>query len=169
MIDPMIHRITLRSHPRLLLLVLLGLALIGAAVLAMLFLGLLTGVLALAAAAYLVYLPARFLISHLQSWVETTDRGLRCRLSDGELLDLPWASVTVAGRAVPSAKPSRKPPEGPPILFVYCEPQDRLLRVPDEYSGFAGLEDRLRRCTRFHEIALEPGESIEERIRRLIK
>jgi hypothetical protein len=165
MIDPMIHRITLRSHPRLLLLVLLGLALIGAAVLALLFLGLLTGIVALAAAAYLVYLLARFLLSHLQSWVETTDRGLRCRMSDGELLDLPWASVTVAGRAVPP----RRPRGGLPTLFVYCEPQDRLLRVPDEYSGFAGLEDRLRRCTRFHEIALEPGESIEERVRRLIE
>lgn len=159
----MTHRVTIASNPRMLLLLPLLLALPAAGVLLLVYAGRLLGLLGLAAAAYLDFVLIRFLYRNLRTRVVSSDTQLTCRLAGGEELVFPWAAITAAGYCTQ--------PRARPFLFIYDAKMDKIVTIPDEYSGFAELKSLLRRRVAegaFHELSLEAGEPIQRRLRQLI-
>jgi hypothetical protein len=137
-----------------------------AAVLLLVFAGTLLGIIALAAAAYLDYSMLRFFRNHMKSWVETTDTELKCQMPDGELLVFSWNRVAAAGYCTQE--------RGRPFLFVYREEADKLVTIPKEYGDFEILYSTIReRVTKqeiaFQELALGRGETIQERLKQMLK
>ncbi|UCF98495.1 MAG: hypothetical protein JSV89_02925 [Spirochaetaceae bacterium] len=155
------HTITLSSNPRMIILILVVISLPAMAVLLLIFAGTLFGIIALAGAAYLDYTMLRFFRNHLKSWVETTDTELKCRLPDGDLLEFSWDRVTAAGYCTQE--------RGRPFLFVYREEGDKLVTVPKEYSEFEALHSIIRQRTPFQELSLGRGETIQERLKTMLK
>ena len=151
------HRMTLTSNPRLILFILLLAGLPAAGVLLIIFAGVLIGVIALAAAAYLDYTVLRFFKNHLKSWVETNEQALSCQMPDGDLLSFPWGSITIAGYATQE--------RGHSFLFVYDEQADKLVIIPKEYSDFDALHEAIRARTPYRELSLSLGETIQERLK----
>jgi hypothetical protein len=155
------HTITLTSNPRMIILFLIVIVLPAAGVLLLVFAGTLIGIIALAAAAYLDYSMLRFFRNHLNSWVETTDTELKCRMPDGELLDFSWDQVTAAGYCTKE--------RDRPFLFVYREEGDKLVTIPKEYSDFQTLLSAIKERTPFQELTLSRGETIQERLKQMLK
>jgi hypothetical protein len=155
------HTITISSNPRMIVLFLIMIALPAAAVLLLIFAGTVLGIIALAAAAYLDYSMLRFFRNHMKSWVETSDTELKCRMPDGDLLVFPWDQVTAAGYC--SQERSR------PFLFVYRSEGDKLVTIPKEYGDFETLFSTIKQHTPFQELSLEAGETIQERLKAMLK
>lgn len=155
------HTITLTSNPRLIILFLIVIALPAAGVLLLVFAGTLIGIIALAAAAYLDYSMLRFSRNHLNSWVETTDTELKCRMPDGEMLVFSWDQVTAAGYCTQE--------RDRPFLFVYREEGDKLVTIPKEYGDFQTLLSAIKERTPFQELTLNRGETIQERLKQMLK
>ena len=155
------HTITLTSNPRLIILFLIVIALPAAGVLLLVFAGTLIGIIALAAAAYLDYSMIRFFRNHLNSWVETTDTELKCRMPDGEMLVFSWDQVTAAGYCTQE--------RDRPFLFVYREEGDKLVTIPKEYGDFQTLLSAIKERTPFQELTLSRGETIQERLKQMLK
>lgn len=155
------HTITLTSNPRLIILFLIVIALPAAGVLLLIFAGTLLGIIALAAAAYLDYSMLRFFRNHMKSWVETTDTELKCRMPDGDLLVFSWDQVTAAGYCTQE--------RGRPFLFVYREEGDKLVTIPKEYGDFEALFATIKQRTPFQELSLRRGETIQERLKEMLK
>jgi hypothetical protein len=155
------HVITLSSNLRMIFLFLVMIALAAVAILLLLFAGTLPGILALAAAGYLDYTMLRFFRRHMKSWVETTDKELKCRMPDGELLAFPWDKVTAAGYCTQE--------RGRPFLFIYKGEGDKLVTIPREYSGFEALYSEIESRTPFEKLSLGAGETIHERLKEMLK
>jgi hypothetical protein len=145
----------------MIILFLIVIVLPAAGVLLLVFAGTLIGVIALAAAAYLDYSMLRFFRNHLNSWVETTDTELKCRMPDGELLDFSWDQFTAAGYCIKE--------RDRPFLFVYREEGDKLVTIPKEYSDFQTLLSAIKERTPFQELTLSRGETIQERLKQMLK
>ena len=155
------HTITLTSNPRLIILFLIVIALPAAGVLLLVFAGTLIGIIALAAAAYLDYSMLRFFRNHLNSWVETTDTELKCRMPDGEMLVFSWDQVTAAGYCTQE--------RDRPFLFVYREEGDKLVTIPKEYGDFQTLLSAIKERAPFQELTLSRGETIQEHLKQMLK
>ena len=154
------HTITVASNPRMLIFFVILVALPAVGILLMIFAGMLIGIIALAAAAYLDYTMFRSVRNHLKSWVETSAAELKCQMPDGELLVFPWNTVTTAGYC--------QQEQGRPFLFVYREEGDKLVTIPKEYADFNALFSEIRERTPFQEISLRKGETIEDRLKEIL-
>jgi len=155
------HTISISSNPRMIVLFLVVIALPAAGILLLVFAGTLLGIIALAAAAYLDYSMLRFFRNHMKSWVETTDTELKCRMPDGELLVFSWDQVTAAGYCTQE--------RGRPFLFVYREEGDKLVTIPKEYGDFEALFATIKQRAPFQELTLSRGETIQERLKEMLK
>jgi hypothetical protein len=144
----------------MIILFLIVIALPAAGVLLLIFAGTLIGIIALAGAAYLDYSMLRFFRNHMQSWVETTDTGLKCQMPDGDLLLFSWDQVTRAGYCTQE--------RGRPFLFVYREEGDKLVTVPREYSDFERLYSTIEQRAPFEKLSLQHGETIQERLKQIL-
>jgi hypothetical protein len=145
----------------MIVLFLIVVALPAAGILLLIFAGAVVGIIALAAAAYLDYSMLRFFRNHMKSWVETNDSKLRCQMPDGELLVFSWDQVTAAGYCIQE--------KGRPFLFVYREQGDKLVTIPREYGDFQALYDTVERRTDFQQLSLARGETIQERLKQILK
>jgi hypothetical protein len=159
--QPMRHTITMTSNPRMIILFLVVIALPAAGILLLIFAGTLLGIIALAGAAYLDYSMLRFFRNHMKSWVETTDTELKCQMPDGELLVFSWDQITAAGYCTQE--------RGRPFLFVYREEGDKLVTIPKEYGDFETLFSTIKQRTPFQELSLSRGETIQERLKQMLK
>jgi hypothetical protein len=155
------HTITLTSNPRLIILFLVVVALPVAGVLLLIFAGTIVGIIALAGAAYLDYSMLRFFRNHMKSWVETSDRELKCQLPDGDLLVFSWDQVSAAGYCTQE--------RGRPFVFVYKEDGDKLVTIPKEYGDFEALLSTIKKRTDFKEFSLKRGETIQDRLKRMLE
>jgi hypothetical protein len=160
------HTITLISNPRMIILFLIVIALPAAGVLLFIFAGTLIGIIALAGAVYLDYTMLRFFRNHMKSWVETTDTELTCQMPDGDLLVFPWVQVSASGYCTQE--------RNRPFLFVYREEGDKLVSIPKEYGEFETLYSTIKQRIikqgkPFHEFALGKAETIQERLKRILK
>lgn len=159
-----VYKVSVRANPRILVLfvVIPALPLIG--VLLTVFVDRLIGIIGIAAGAYMSYHLAKFLSSHLRSYIETTDEQLKCRTTANEDIALDWSSISHAGQCYPE--------KGPDYLFVYSKDNDRLLTIPREYSGYDQLRDQIRDRVRagiFRELALTAEESIKDRLKVILE
>jgi hypothetical protein len=156
------YRISFASNPKLLLLFLFMLVLPAAAVFALLSFGIFLGVIAIALALFFEYSLIRFTINHLKSRIDTEESGIRCFTPEKEELFYHWSSITHAG----SYREKRR---GGGYLFIYDSSEDKLLKIPDEYSDFDRLTQEIRENTPYKELDLKEGESLEEYLKDKLK
>ena len=155
----MVYRITFLSNPRLLVLLLLLAALPAFGAVALVIFGLLLGLIILGGALFLDYYLLRFTIQHLKSRIDTGENGIQCLTPAKEELFLPWERITHSGTFCEKRKRVQ--------LFVYCSEEDRLLKIPDEYSRFRSLVEEVREKTPFRE--LDGEVSVEEYLKNELK
>ena len=156
----MTYRVSLRSNPRLnLLLVVVGLVSLTAIVVFAAF-GVLAGVVALAVAVYIDYQLIKFLKLQLASLVDVSEDGLHCITSAGETLDFPWDSVTHAGVCM-----SRRHHK---TIFLYDEPEDKLVTIPHSFGSIDNLETEISSHIQLAQYTLVADETVRDRIRSLI-
>jgi hypothetical protein len=150
----MIYRISLASNPRIIFIFLIILALPAIGVAAVIFLGVFWGIVISAAALFLDYHFFRYTVNVLKSRVSINREGVKCVTPAKEELFFPWETITRAGSC--RVKGER------PFLFLYSEAENKFLKIPDEYSQFAKLEEELRSKTDFQEVDLKEGMTLED-------
>ncbi len=154
----MIHTMTVRSNPRL---ILLGLLLIALPLFGLILLFTITGIggiIGLLASGFITYQVAKFMIPQVRTRIETDEGGIMCSRPDSDTVDFRWSEVTHAGFVrQKSEKPS---------IFLYNEKEDRLTIIPQEFSDFDQLLARVKQQTPFQEIRLDATDSIHGWLRR---
>lgn len=70
--------------------------------------------------------------NQLQSRISTTEDGVVFYTGSGEKIELGWEQITHAGHFHGD--------DGSSMLFVYNDPDDRLLKIPPQFSDFDQLE-----------------------------
>jgi len=154
----MTYRITFKSNPRMILLILM---MIGAAAVVVFLFAIgssIAGLLAAIVVGYLDFQAARHLHAQLTSQVVTSPEQITVMHSGIGMRTFGWGDIDRAGYAVPREKKER------PVLFVYNEENDWLITIPDEFENFKQLMAELRRHTDFEDLVLAPGESLESRL-----
>ena len=150
-------RVTIQSHPRMLIPIVVMAALVLGALLVAVLVQVVVGLLALALLGYLCFRIVRVTRKHLASYVATDDDGVTICEFGEETNTYPWAEVTCAGRA--------RRHDGRELVFVYLERQERLFTITPEFENFQALHDDLRRRVAPTDLELEEGESLGERLR----
>ena len=153
----MVHRITLRSNPRLLFLwlIIVGLPVIG--ILMLIKLGRLGGIIAIIGAGIVSYHFLQFTISQMKHTIETSEEGITCHLSASKEAHLSWNNISCAGFCRQKGVK--------PFIFLYSEQDDQLVIIPREFSDFNTLIEEIKDKTNFQEIQLSKDEMIEDWLR----
>ena len=154
----MIHRITLRSNPRLLFFWLFIIVVSLGGIVLFLSLRGIGGVIALLGAGFVTYQFVKFIIPHLRSRIETTAQGITCVRPGSTDIAFRWQEITHAGLV---SQPSHKL-----SIFLYNEEEDQLALIPEEFSDFQELLMTVKDHTSVQDIRLEKTDSIQEWLRR---
>jgi len=151
---------TLRSNPRILVLVGVIVALVALTVIGFVFLTALYGIILLAIALFLSYQFIRFAVSHIRSYLKTDEEGVTFHMpsSDDERFD--WQEISHAGYCTPQ--------KGREFAFVYSQERDRLITIPREYEHFEELLAEMQNRLEFTRFNLEPGATIQAKLREIL-
>ncbi|MEW5814601.1 MAG: hypothetical protein AB1798_04280 [Spirochaetota bacterium] len=154
----MVHRITLSSNPKVVVIFFILIALPVAAILAFLIVGILGGIIAVVISAYLDFQIIRFLRASLESRVETNKESICFNMGNNERQEFGWTEITHAGLCL---KQGEKPQ-----IFVYNENDDKLICIPKEFSSFDNLLETVKLQTgdKFEEFILEKGETLQDKL-----
>jgi len=156
---------TVRSNPRLLVVFLLLPVILAAGIAVIPLMGPFYGVAATALALLLAWQLYKIVRRQLRTTITVDEDGARFNLYGEETMSFPWPAVRLAGLAVEPGKRGRRARR----LFFYKEEGDRLMVVPDEFERFADLEALVRRlAASFHEVTLEAGEPLKDKLRPLV-
>lgn len=154
----MIHKMTFRSNPRLVVMgvFIVGLPVVG--VLATIYWSERFGIVLLVGAAYITYLLIKFLLPHLRSQIETSDTGIACHFSKTNSVEFRWEDLTYAGLYEKKGSPSG--------LFLYDATQDQIVTIPSEFSDFDLLRQAVKDHTAFQTVQLASDETIKDWLRK---
>ena len=133
----MVYRYQLSKNPRSILFPAVAVLLIGGSITVGLAVDRTIGVIALIVSAIIGYYFVNMFRKSLASVIRLTDDGISAVSPMGANYSLEWGQITIAGIYTISGRH--------PELFVYAEDTDRLFRIPDTYSNFAGMQEELRR------------------------
>jgi hypothetical protein len=159
----MVHRITLKSNPRLLFVYLFIPCALAVGGLAFWMGGGLWGILVLAGGGLIAWTLLKFTRRQLATRIEAGEEGLSISLYGEERFTYPWASLRVAGIAEEAGKGKRGRK-----LFIYREEGDKLFTIPDEFENFETLVAEVRGRTDFREIRLEKTDTLKDRLREIL-
>jgi uncharacterized SAM-binding protein YcdF (DUF218 family) len=164
---------TVRSNPRILAMYAVIPGVVALGLVALAFLGILFGLIALAAALVLAWQLARMTRRQLATRIETLTDEVLFTLYGDEKVVFPWEKIKLAGIAtdedtLPAGGSSRRRRGRTRRLFVYNEEADRMFAVTDEFENLEGLAAELRGRTRFREITLAHGETLKGRLKELL-
>lgn len=154
----MIHKMTVRSNPRLILFggLVIGVPLLGVAL--FWFLKGIVGIVALLGAGFFTYQFTTFVLPSLRVRIETSADEIRCRRPGNDDIAFRWSEVTHAGLV--HQKSHR------PSLFLYAEEHDRFVLISKEFSHFDRLLAEVKKQTPFQEIQIDKADSIQAWLRR---
>jgi membrane protein implicated in regulation of membrane protease activity len=158
---------TLRANPRILVVFVILPAILVAGLLALFIVGPLYGLIGLAAAFYLAWQIVRLVRRQLATRIETLTDEVVFSLHGDEHIVIPWGRIRVAGIAQELDGRGRARRRGR-RLFIYAEEDDRLLALTDEFEGLDTLAAELRPRTDFRELTLGEGETLRDRLRRIV-
>ena len=162
-----VYRISLRSNPRLLVFYLIMPVFLAAGVGALFLLGIIFGLIALAAAAFLVWSMLKLARRELATKVETLTDEILFVMHGDEKISFPWEKIRIAGIAVEQdAKGRMRTKER--RLFIYNEQDDKMFALNDEFENLDNLASELRSRTDFREIVLVTGETLKGKLRELV-
>lgn len=150
----MVYRITLSSNPKILFIVLIILALPALGVLAVIFATPFFGAIVIAVGGYIDYHLLKFFVSTVRSRVETDEDGIFFDLGHKDSTRMAWDEISHAGLYTEQKRR--------PHVFIYCEEDDRLMTIPEEYDGFAEFVKEVRENTEFEEVDLSESETIND-------
>jgi len=156
----MTYRITLKSGPRLLIIVAILVLLPVTAVTVFFVFGVLAGLLALAIAAYLEFQLTRFLRLQLASHVTVDESGAHCVTSTGEVIDFTWEDITHAGVCTATNRHR--------TAFLYDEERDKLVAIPDSFSHLDEFIAEVQKFVTLGSYKLRPDESVRAMLRGMI-
>jgi hypothetical protein len=158
--------VTVRSNPRILVIITVipVILLSGIGMLALL--GALYGLIALALALLAAWGVLRILQRQLAARIETTGSAIAITRRGGQEILFPWNRVGLSGFVVADA-PRRRTARSERTLFLYDPHDDRLVTVADEFEDLDGLAAELRARTDFRDIALSRGERLSGKLREL--
>jgi hypothetical protein len=172
---------TLRSNPRILALYAVIPGVVALGLVALWLLGILVGLIALAAALALAWQLARMTRRQLATRIETLTDEILFTLHGDEKVVFPWEKIRLAGIATDEdLRPTRdtgardtgarrtRAHAHARRLFVYNEEEDRMFAVTDEFEDLDGLAAELRTRTEFREISLASGETLKGRLKELL-
>ncbi len=163
----MVYRMTVRSNPRILIVYIALPVILAAAVAAPFLLGLLYGIVAIAAAVFFAWQLLRLTRRQLATRIETLTDDIVFTLHGDEKIVMPWEKIRMAGFAL-HADSSGQTTRRDRRLFVYNETEDRMFTLTDEFADMDGLAAELRGKTDFRELVLAPGETLKEKLRGLV-
>ncbi len=152
---------TVRSNPRILVVVILLPVLVAAAIGSIFLLGPLIGLIILAVILFSTYQLWKLIRRQLATRVETLTDELLFNLHGDEKVFFPWEKVRICGFATEEGRKDRR-------LFVYNEEADKMFTLTDEFEDLDGLAKELRQKSEFRELVLAPGETLKEKLRELI-
>jgi hypothetical protein len=159
----MVHRITLKSNPRLLLVYLFIPCAVALGGLAFWMGGGLWGVIILAGGGLIAWSLLKFTRRQLATRIESNEEGISFSLYGEDTYMFPWSSVRLAGIAQEEGKGRRGRK-----LFVYREEGDKLFMVPDEFENFEALVAEVRSRSDFREISLGKTDVLKEKLREML-
>jgi hypothetical protein len=155
-----VYRASLRANPRIFIPILAVPLLPAAGVLAIIYVRGLIGIVAAVAGLYFSYHLFKYLRSHLRSYIQTDDEGLRCRTTVDEEIAMAWSDITHGGLAVAKGKQA--------TLFLYAEGDDKLLTIPPEYQGWEQLVEEARARVDLPQITLSENSTIQDHLRAVL-
>ena len=158
---------TIRSNPRLLLVYAILPVLVAAGVGAIFLLGPLFGIIALGVALFIAWSVLKLLRRQLTTRLETLTDDIVFFLPGDEKVVYPWEKISFAGIAVEQDAKGR-PRTRERRLFIYNEPDDRMIAVTDEFENLDKLAAELREKTDFRELLLQPGETLKAKLREIV-
>jgi hypothetical protein len=151
---------TLRSNPRILVLVGVIVALVALTVIGFVFLTALYGVILLAIALFLSYQFIRFAVSHIRSYLKTDEEGVTFHMPSNDDERFDWEEISHAGYCTPQ--------KGRDFAFVYSQVRDRLITIPREYEHFEELLAEMQHRLEFTRFNLDPGVTIQAKLREIL-
>jgi hypothetical protein len=158
---------TVRSNPRILLVYVILPLVLAAGIGAPFVIGIIGGLIALAAAAFFVWQLLKLTRRQLATRIETLTDEVAFHLHGDEKIVFPWDEVRISGVALTSDAAGVPRKKGR-RLFIYCEKTDKMFAVTDEFAGLDSLAEELRAKTEFHDIVLSPGETLKDRLREIV-
>jgi hypothetical protein len=162
-----IYRMTLKSNPRILIIYLLMPVFPGLGIAAIFLLGPLFGIIALLAAAFLVWQMLKLTRRQLATRVETLTEEILFVMHGDEKVSFPWEKIRIAGFAVEQDGAGRMRTKER-RLFIYNEENDKMFALNDEFENLDALAAELREHADFREIVLATGETLKGKLRELV-
>ncbi len=156
----MTYRITLKSSPRLLIIVAILVLLVGTAATLFFVFGVLAGLAGVVVAAYLDFQLWKFLRLQLASHVAVDESGAHCVTSTGETIDFTWDNITHSGVCTASNRHR--------TAFLYNEDRDQLVAIPDSFAHLDELIAELQKHISLEFYKLRPDESVRAMLRGLL-
>jgi hypothetical protein len=158
----MISRITLSSNPKMIVFIGMLLAFLAAGALLIIFVNPLIGIIVVALALYISYNMYKVLRDQFKSRITTDESTIHFLLPGNEEYTFKWEDVTHSGLFVHSGKKKRQ-------LFLYREPEDKLIAIPDEFTDFEALIDILRQKTPFRTLEQQGKEDLNEALKKIVE
>lgn len=147
----MVYRFKVSGNPRAILTVAVMVILISTAFTLLVALGgesgLLFGLLSLAGA----FLLFRYFMQHKKSYVETTEDKIVCKTSSGSEIRMTKSDISHCGLA--QGKQGK-------MLYIYCENDDQLLTIPNDFHNFEQLVQEIAPLPGFEKKTLEGRSAI---------
>ncbi len=143
----MIYKLSLKSNPKLIVLYIFVAALPAFGLLLLVIAGPLPGLISIAVTGFISYQISKVIKPVVKSKIHTHDDGLTFFLTDGEIERYFWDKITHIGTC--------ETEKGQKTLYIYIEPEDRFMIIPDEYTGIMDLAVEVAEQT-----SLTPGHSV---------
>ena len=155
----MTYRITIRSNPRVIGIFILVPALPAIGVVTFFLLPPVVGVILTGVGALFGYNLFKLSRSTLQSKIITSETSVIFDFGQGHADEFTWEQITHAG--------TFREPKGKRMVFVYEEPTDRLVTIPDEYESYDQLVEEVKNGTAsvFEKVDLATQASLTDYLR----
>lgn len=149
-------QLTLRSNPRMILLILMiATSILGSLLIAIL-VQIIIGLLAITIFGYLGYHILKFIAKQLASYIVVDKLAITfCKHGEANQRH-PWGDVTFAGHVYGDDE----------LLYFYIEIADQLVTISPEFENFQLLRSQLGLYTSTNDIELSAGESLSERLKK---
>lgn len=155
------YRFRVKSYSKLIMiLVALGVVL-GIGIYLMVKVNTVLGLLLVAGSIYVIYILLKYLIRHRASRVLSSVEGIRVNFYNEDEFLFRWDKLRIFGLC--------KYSNGVRSVFLYDEDEDKFVEIPDSLGNFDNLVSEFMEHEGFMEITLDKGESLKDRLKKLIE
>lgn len=106
----------------------------------------------------IAWLVRRFVKSHLNTWIQTTDDALICKTPSGDKIEIAWNELSHAG--------SVHTTNGEKMLYCYSNPKDRFVCIPPSFENLEDLYKELQERIELEDVTMGEKETAGDTLRR---